>query len=124
LTIAQQRANLEIDAAREQIASMSPAEIRRRTAKQTDTGRENPDYDPGLARAASLASRRKLGADNVFDDRINADPAPVAAPGIDRAELGKRFRSDRQMNAYRLGTETQKGYEVLDASGKVVGHYR
>ncbi|MBP9906571.1 MAG: hypothetical protein KBF66_13500 [Rhodoferax sp.] len=140
LTAVQQRGNFEIDAAREAVQGMDAADIRRRTAKTTDTGRENPDYDPGLAKAAALATRRKIGDDQTFDNRqigrdtqaapataVSATAAPAsasAAPTLDRQELGKRFRSDRQMNAYRLGSETPKGYEVLDASGKVVGHYR
>lgn len=69
LTQSQERGNAEIDAAREMVSGMDPAEIRRRTAKQTNTGRENPDYDPALSRAASLAGRRKIGTDDVFDNR-------------------------------------------------------
>lgn len=46
LTLAQMRTNREIHAARQKIAGLSPEEIQRKTAKQTNTGRENPDFDP------------------------------------------------------------------------------
>lgn len=129
LTASQQRSNLEIDDAREQVAGLTPAEIRSRTAKTTDTGRENPDYDPSLARAASLANRRKLGNDPHFDMRRTesapqtpAQPAP--GQGVDRQEVAKRFRSDPKMNVYRLGKDTPQGTEVLTGTGQIVGHYR
>jgi hypothetical protein len=129
LTAVQQRSNFEIDDAREQVSSMDAAEIRRRTAKQTDTGRENPDYDPMLARAANLASRRKVGEDQTFDARRSGArqqvlAQPEAGQGTDRQALAKRFRSDKSMNSNRLGKDTPGGVEVLDKSGKVIGHYR
>lgn len=120
LTAAQERSNAEIDAAREQVAGLTPDEIRRRTQKQTDTGRENPDYDPTLARASTLASRRKVGADDDFDNRDRRTPA---APALDRKEVASRFRADKTMNAYTLGNETPQGIEVMH-KGKVIGHYR
>lgn len=120
LTAVQERGNLEIDAARERVAGMSPDEIRRRTAKATDTGRENKDFDPGLARAVNLAARRKTGADDWFDQRQGR--AAPAAP-VDRQDVAGRFRADPQMNRYRLGKQTPQGIEVLDTSGKLVGHY-
>lgn len=123
LTAAQQRGNFEIDAAREIVQGMTPAEIRKRTAKTTDTGRENAEYDPRLARAASLAARRKLGEDPDFDGRQRA-PAQQPAPAVDRQDLSKRFRAEKSMNAYKLGKDTPSGTEVLDASGKLIGHYR
>lgn len=119
LTPVQQRSNAEIDAAREAVAGLSPQEIARRTAKATNTGRENPDYDPGLARQAALANRRKVGDDEVFDGR---QPKP-AAPAFDRADIAKRFRSEKAMLNYTLGKETPNGVEVLD-KGRVIGHYR
>lgn len=126
LTLAQQRQNAEIDAAREAVAGMDPAEIRKRTAKTTDTGRENPDYDPTLAKATSLANRRKIGADDVFDQR-NAGRKEVQQPQPSqlrsREDIAKAFRSDREMNNYRLGRDTEQGVEVLDKQGLVVGHY-
>lgn len=121
LTAAQQRGNFEIDAAREIVQGLTPAEIRKRTAKTTDTGRENADYDPGLARAATLAARRKLGEDQAFDQRA---PAQQAAPAVDRTDVAKRFRADKAMNAHKLGKDTPNGTEVLDSSGKLLGYYR
>lgn len=120
LTAAQERTNLEIDSARDRIAGMSPEEIRRRTAKATSTGRENKDYDPGLARAAALAARRKVGDDEQFDRR-GQGAAPAGGAGQDAAA---RFRADPKMGQYKLGKTTPKGVEVLDASGKLLGHYR
>jgi hypothetical protein len=98
---------------------MDPAEIRRLTAKTTNTGRENPDYRPELERAASLAGRRKVGADDLFDQRQGAQPA--SAPAV--SDVAKRFHSDRGMDGYTLGKETPSGVEVLQ-KGRVVGHYR
>lgn len=119
LTPVQQRSNAEIDAAREAVAGLSPQEIARRTAKATNTGRENPEYDPGLARQAALANRRKIGDDEAFDGRQQKP----AAPAFDRADVAKRFRSEKAMLNYTLGKETPNGVEVLD-KGRVIGHYR
>lgn len=123
LTAAQERGNAEIDAARQTVGGLDPAEIRRRTAKTTETGRENPDFDPGLARAAALAARRKIGDDPAFDNRGKSDAQAAPAQQGDMDELRKRFRSDRAMNAYRLGNVTPQGVEVI-SQGKVIGHYR
>lgn len=120
-TLAQERSNAEIDAARERISGMDAAEIKRKTANFTSTGRENPDFDPTLAKAVSLANRRKVGDDQHFDERQQ----PAANPfGFDRKEVAGRFRSEKAMDRYRLGNDTENGVEVLDASGKIVGHYR
>lgn len=120
LTAAQQRSNFEIDAARDAVAGLTPEDIRRRTAPTTATGRENPDYDPRLARHAALAARRKIGQDEVFD-AMDRRPAP-ATP--ERREIVKRFQSDAAMSRYRLGRDTPKGVEVLDAGGTLRGYYR
>lgn len=123
LSLAQQRSNAEIDAARDTVAGLAPDELRKRTAKTTDTGRENPDYDPSLARASSLAARRKIGDDDWFDQQTGKQQGQPA-PAFDRKEIAGRFRQDRAMDHYRLGSDTPQGVEVLDKSGKVVGHYR
>jgi hypothetical protein len=120
-TMSQESRNAEIDAARERIAGMDPAEIKRRTANYTATGRENPDYDPTLAKAASLAGRRKIGDDPHFDER---QQRPPGQHGYDRNEVATRFRAERGMDLYKLGNDTADGVEVLDAAGKVIGHYR
>lgn len=129
LTAAQQRANIEIDAAREITQGLDPADIRKRTQKTTDTGRENPDYDPGLARATSLAARRKIGEDQDFDSRQRGpgqQPAAAQqpAPAFDRQDVAKRFRADPNMNVNKLGKDTPKGVEVLDSKGKLIGYFR
>lgn len=121
LTLPQQRSNSEIDAAREAVAGMDPAEIRRLTAKTTNTGRENPDFRPELDRAVRLAGRRKVGSDDLFDQRQGGQMAE--APAIDRSDVAKRFRSERAMDGYTLGKETPSGIEVMQ-KGRVVGHYR
>ena len=108
LTVTQQRTNLEIDAAREYVSGIPPEEIRRRTAKTTNTGRENPDYDPALARQAALANRRKIGDDDDFD---NAQRPPPKSPAEVRKEVAARFKADRGMNKYTMGKDTDKGAE-------------
>ncbi len=126
LTLTQQARNAEIDAARETVAGMDPAEIRRLTAKTTDTGRENPDYRPDLAKAASLAGRRKIGADDVFDQQTagrKEAQQPQPSQPRSREAIAKEFRSDRKMDNYRLGRDTSQGVEVLDKQGRVVGFY-
>lgn len=123
LSLAQQRANAEIDAAREAVTGLDPADIRKRTAKTTDTGRENELYDPALARAAALAGRRKVGDDPFFDQRQGGQQQPPQAPASDRKDVASRFRADKSMNAYMLGRDTPQGVEVL-SGGKVIGHYR
>lgn len=115
LTLSQERGNAEIDAARDLIGGLTPEEIRRRTAKTTDTGRENPDYDPMLARASTLATRRKIGSDSSFDNR---PPQPA------EAAVSVRFKSDPAMKGYMLGKQTPDGFEVKDSTGKLVGYYR
>jgi len=124
-TLSQQRSNAEIDAARVRVAGMDLAEIKRKTANYTATGRENPDYDPTLAKAVTLANRRKVGADDEFDQRQPANPqAGTNDHGYDRSDVAQRFRSERSMDRYKLGNDTPNGVEVLDSSGKVIGHYR
>lgn len=120
LTLAQQRDNAEIDSARKTVSGLSADEIRSRTAKTTDTGRDNPSYDPQLSRAVTLANRRKVGADDSFDGSQTQQSTQNAG----RADIAKRFRSDNKMLSYRLGNDTPGGVEVLDKTGKVVGHYR
>jgi hypothetical protein len=120
LTQAQERGNAEIDAARESIAGMTQQDIMRRTAKATNTGRENPDYDPGLARQVALAGRRKIGADDWFDQRQPKEPAAPARED----DVGQRFGADPQMKGMKLGRSTDKGREVFDSSGRMVGYYR
>lgn len=124
LTPAQARSNAEIQAARDAVADLTPEEIRRRTSPTTATGRENPDFDPSLSRLAKLTMRRKIGDDAEFDDANRAPDASTPAAAGNRSELAKRFRSDHAMANFKLGRDTERGTEVLDSSGKLVGYYR
>lgn len=116
LTQAQERGNAEIDAARSTVAGMSPQDIMHRTAKTTATGRLNEDYDPTLAHQVTLANRRKTGDDPEFDNR-QAKAAPSQQP------VQSRFASDPAMKGLRMGKKAPDGFEVIDGSGKLVGHY-
>jgi len=121
LTAAQQRSNQEILAARERIAGMTPDEIRQRTTKATDSGRDNPLYDGTLARSVTLAGRRLIGDDPDFDNRQSS--APASAPSFDMDDLRKRFRADGAMNNYSLGEFVPgKGVKVMQ-KGRHIGFY-
>lgn len=147
-TASQLRSNAEIDAAREAVAGLSPQEIMRRTAKATNTGRENPDYDPGLARQAALANRRKIGDDEIFDqpkpkggEVFAGKPLADMTDGqlqqfgrsagqggkvkID-AELARRTLAGiPQMQGHQIGQYVEgKGYQVLDPQGRPVSYLR
>lgn len=122
VTLQQERGNLEIDAARKTVAGLSPEEIRKRTAKQTNTGRENPDFDPTLEHALTLSGRRKVGNDDWFDQRMQPPNKP-AYPGNDGDTI-TRFRADQSMKGHRLGQQTENGTEVFDSAGKLIGYYR
>ncbi|MBF1164458.1 MAG: hypothetical protein HXL68_05405 [Dechloromonas agitata] len=119
LSLPQVRSNREIDAARERIAGMDAAEIKRRTANYTATGRENLDFDPALAKAVSLANRRKYGADDHFDSGKQAQQTAG-----DDGDVMIRFRADRGMLGHKAGKMTDQGMEVLDKFGRLIGHYR
>lgn len=117
-TSAQQAHNTEIDAARLAIEGLSPEDLKRRTANFTATGRENPDFDPTLENALKLSSRRKVGNDPQFDNRLSRQPAPQ------QSDSASRFKADPSMAGHRLGNQTDKGTEVFDRSGRLIGHYR
>jgi len=120
LTLPMMRSNLEIDKARQAVSGLSPDEIRRKTAKQTDTGRDNPDFDPALETAVKLANRRKVGADEWFDQRQAGEQKPQGTDG----DAMTRFKADPTMKGNTLGKQTESGTEVLDSTGKLIGHYR
>jgi hypothetical protein len=106
-TLAQDRSNAEIDAARDRVAGMTPDDIKRKTQQFSATGRENPDFDPTLAKAVGLAGRRKIGADDVFDARqqgpqgqpqarasfTGADVNAAIRAGADPSKVAERIRS-------------------------------
>lgn len=122
LTLPQRRSNFEISAARKAVAGLTPEEIKLKTANYTATGRENKDYDPTLAKAVSLAGRRMYGDDAEFDQRQQQEQAQQ--PAGNDGDVTTRFRADAGMKGHTMGKQTDFGVEVLDASGKVIGHYR
>ncbi|MBW7902945.1 MAG: hypothetical protein H3C26_15795 [Rhodocyclaceae bacterium] len=149
LTLAQQRSNFEIDAAREMLDGMSEDEVRRRTTPTTATGRENPDFDPALARAAKLASRRRIGDDDWFDQRQGRPPSNTFASkplnqmtDAQLEQIGRqagnegRLKIDAELarrslagmkgaEGYSVGQYVEgKGFQVLDASGRPVSWLR
>lgn len=120
LSLAQQTSNKQIEISRRKIAGMSPEEIRRRTTKTSDTDRNNPDYDPMLAQHARLANRRMYGSDPWYDQQ-GQPQQPPAQP--QQNPYAAKFNADPKMRGNTLGAKTSRGYQVLDASGKVVGYY-
>lgn len=148
LTTPQQRTNASIDAARRQLTGLTHDDILKRTQSTTNTGRDNPEYDPNLAALVKLARSRKYGDDIAHDNFAKpanaatqqpaqpakaATPQPVlpaqpsaqvAQPTVTRNEVAKKFRADHTMHAHKLGKETEHGVEVLDRSGKLIGYYR
>ena len=118
-SLAQQNTNQQIEISRRKLAGMDPAEIRRKTQKFTDTGRDNPDYDPAIASHARLAAKRKYGDDAWYDEQ-GASPQPDSQQTQGAAE---RFASDQAMKGFKLGKQTDKGFEVFNSAGKLVGHY-
>ncbi len=117
-SLSQQRGNAEIDAARAKIAGLTPEEIRQKTTPALASGRDNPAYDPALVKAAAMANRRKVGADDEFDQREQAQQ-PAGTDG----DVQTRFRGDKAMSGYKLGKQTDRGHEVLDGAGNVIGHW-
>ena len=117
-TLSQQRGNAEISAARERIAGLTPEEIKRKSASFTATGRENPEYDESVSRAMKLAGRRMVGDDSDFDNRQQAQQ-----PAGNDGDVMTRFRGDQAMKGYKLGKQTDRGHEVLDGAGNVLGHW-
>jgi len=117
VTSSQQRTNYEIESARKHIAGLSPEEIKKRTQQYSATGRENPNFDPTLAAKVRQANHRKYGNDDVFD--ANTDNQATETPD----DIISRFSTDSSMKGHRTGNKTPQGVEVLDADGKLIGHY-
>ena len=126
LSLAQQTSNKQIEISRRKIAGMSPEEIRRRTTKTSDTGRNSPDYDPMLAQHVRLASRRMYGRDDEYDGfqpgvtAVQSNTTQRPAQGQQSA-VAARFAADPRTRGYTLGKQTPDGYEVLDANGRPIG---
>lgn len=122
LTATQERANFEIDAAREYTAGLTPEEIRQRTTTYMANGRDNPLFDPALARAARLADRRKVGNDPDFVQRQDSRKPAAGAKPAPKAAAQAALAADPNMAGYSLGEQTPKGFKVLDPNGKHVGY--
>lgn len=123
LTTAQAAKNDSIDAARVQLQGMSQEDVARKTQSSLSSGRTNPEYDAGLARAAKLATSRKIGDDPAHDE-FSQGKSQQNAQATQRAEVATRFRSDKSMQNFTLGNATQNGHEVKDKAGKLVGYFR
>lgn len=126
LTTSQQRANKEIDAARQALAGMSRDEVLRKTQPATATGRMNREYDPQLAGQWKLANRRKYGDDPMadeFDQQRTQTPIPQDQQRAKHTDITSRMAADPAMKGNRPGRLVPKGIEVIDSSGRVIGHY-
>ena len=130
LTSVQRARNAEIELSRKAIEGLSQEEVKRRTQQYTNTGRENPEYDSQLARRVKRANQRKVGDDQWFDDLLepgDSMKSPLEDSGTrSNDDILKEFMADKSMKAkgFKLGKRTPKGMEVLDASGKLIGHYQ
>lgn len=126
LTVPQQRANKEIDAARKALAGMSRDEVLRKTQPATATGRVNREYDPQLAGQWKLANRRKYGDDpqaDGFDQQRTQTPIPQNPQKAKHTDITSRMAADPAMKGNRPGRLVPNGIEVIDSSGRVIGHY-
>ncbi|MBK9522884.1 MAG: hypothetical protein IPO13_14955 [Rhodocyclaceae bacterium] len=125
LTSTQKLKNMEIDAARKRIEGLSQDDIKKRTQKFTDSGRENKDYDPQLERRVRIASLRKMGDDPYFDSIFGGqDESPATGNADSSGTVVERFTSDPAMKGMRPGRSGPNGVEVFDSSGKLIGHYQ
>ncbi len=71
-----------------------------------------------MERRLRLANTRKYGDDADFNANTEAASTPGAGP------IERRFGSDPQMRGHRLGKQTDRGHEVLDKGGRLIGYYR
>lgn len=121
LTLAQERSNAEIIAAREMLGGLSDEEIDKRSTTTMQNGRENRDFNPAIAQAAKLYRRRLIGDDPWFDQRQGRQQsaAPKQTP-LQAAQAA--LEADPNMAGMRLGKQTMRGFEVFDADGNLRGH--
>lgn len=87
VTEAQRANNAEIDAARARLRALriqpgeSPRDVLRRvTQRQSDTGRENADFDQFAERDFRIAAQRKVGDDPDFGEFLQWMDAPLPTP--------------------------------------------
>lgn len=94
--------NWEIDRSRALIEGSDPVSIKQRAAT-----------DKSFANRVRLAKERKTGPDDWHDQPASPTDDPV-----------QRFASDKAMAGNTLGRNTDKGIEVLDDQGKLIGHWQ
>lgn len=134
LTVPQQRTNESIIAARRQLTGMTQDDILAKTQSHTGTGRENPAYDPSLARTVKLAQGRLYGDDPAHDAFNDArsqtgNPKPAQTASVTKAagtpieRARAAMVADPNMAGHTLGDQTPQGFKVLDANGRHVGFY-
>lgn len=121
-SLAQDATNKQIEISRQKISGMSPDEIRLKTAKATDTGRPNEQYDPTLAQHVRLANKRKYGQDDWFDSQGQSNQAPAQQQPAAQ-NIGAKFAADPEVRGYKMGNRTARGVEVLDSNGNLKGYY-
>lgn len=89
VTKPQQARNIETATARNRLqkfyqripVGMTPREyFNSLTTKQTETGRENPNYDPSIPKSLTRAGRRKIGGDEKYEAYQRWLDTPKAAP--------------------------------------------
>lgn len=74
--------------------------------------------------ALELAARQTSGID-IELNRITRDilsDKPTGAAEVPK-EIMDRFNADKSMKGFKLGMKSEKGYEVLDKDGNLVGFY-
>lgn len=124
VTPAQAANNAEISLARKRLAGMTMDDIKGKTQQFLPNGRENPAYDPMLATVWRTANQRMVGDDPSFDAFAqNVQPIGAGQQSGQR-NAADRFKADAAMSGHTLGAETPNGFEVRDASGNLIGHYR
>jgi hypothetical protein len=120
-TLAQQRGNFEIDAARDRVTGLTPEDIKNRTAPYSATGRENPDFDPTLAKSVALSNRRKVGTDPQFDAARQA--AAQAATQEEQRWGDAEKRRGEVRDAILRGADPSKVAERIRSMGGNPGDY-
>lgn len=119
ITQAQQANNQEIALARKKMEGMTDGDVRAKLQQFLPNGRENPEYDPIIATTWRIANQRMVGDDKEFDARV-ANAQPMKKPQTP----AEKFKADPAMKNFIMGKFTARGWEVMDADGKLIGHYR
>lgn len=127
VTPAQVANNQEVLLARKRLAGMTMDDIKGKTQQYLPNGRENPNFDPTLTTTWRAANQRMVGEDPTFDEfsqKLNSTPAANNPASTKKTSIQNRFKIDPAMKDYTLGTVTPRGYEVKDASGKLLGYWQ